>query len=352
MTSKLTLETEIPLELHIIQANISRIPKIPYLLPILAHVQEQKRGATPESLSDELFLGRPLSLELLKICQNHYLIEEDRAQRYGITETGSIAVEEKKVFVNEEAAWEVYYSPHTILPDECRIVKLAKSKEAGYVRGDMFQPKPRPLEAHIEKLKDRLMEPIFGEKRSLRINDIKPYAKKLKSGMTVRVFWRIDEGGSMLRLRTSANEEATLKGPDTTYGEVWDTLMKQNDIHHWDYKHNRLLVSYDDAEAGERDGMKRTLRFEPEICGWGFDQLAKDVGVYPRFQNDAQKWAKWMLAYRIKDYLTRDAYKKLKTEIEDQFPDFEVCLGDRADHIPWERSPRFWHIQAMEDWNL
>ena len=372
---KLVLEAEVPVECHVIQADISRASKTPYILPILMHVQELDGEATAESLANELFAGsKPLSRRLLDICCDDGLTERD-CQRYALTEEGSSAIDNERIFASEEKMWKVYYSPLPVIPDTRKVLKLEDGRrEAGFREED---PKPERPEEHVKELKQRIMTTSFGERQDFRINGIAGMAKRIKGDMRVTLRLEIGGEGSVLSLSSSyvntplkgrletrgpqarpgggsSDESISLNGPNTTYEEAWNQLLEQESISGWDHDNNRLRIPYDDTGPKERSTMKKTLDFEPRILGVRFNPLNETVSIYPENQRDAQRWADDLLMDKVRDYLTHDRYQKITGEIKAQFPDFEVSFKDRADYVEeTERgSTKFWHIQAAEDWRL
>ena len=356
MTSELVLEAKIPLRCHVVRADISRATEISHVLPILMHVQELEGGATPESLSGELFHGRkPLSQRLLDSCCNDGLLRK-HDQRYFLTEDGSSAINDKRVFVSKKAMWKIYYSSHPIIPDTRRVLKIDHAqKEAGY----------RPRESdHLQHLEQDIQElaggwimtSCFGEDRVFRINTIVGFEKIIRPDMNVTLRLEIGQKGSTLRLISSDkdDEDALLEGSDMTYRVAWSQLLEQEEIRGWDSERDRLQVSYDDTTREERRSMKKALDFNPAILGCRFNPLKKTVDIYPKHRHDAQRWADDLFADRVRDYLTREEYQKIVAGIKTQFSDFEISFGERADRIAEEEwgSPRFWYVRAAEDWNL
>ena len=208
MADKLILEAEVPVECHVMQADISRASRVSYLLPILIHVQELSGKATPESLANELFAGsRPLSQKLLDICHNSRLVDIHH-QRYALTEEGRSAIDNERIFVSMEKMWKIYYSPLRIIPDTHGILKLEDGRsEAGFRKGD--PAKPEQPKKHIIELTQKIMATSFGEKQHFRINGITGLAKTVKSDMRVTLCLKISRKGSMLSL-SSAGEDAPL----------------------------------------------------------------------------------------------------------------------------------------------
>ena len=356
MTDKLVLEAKIPLECHVVQADISVATEISHVLPILMHVQELEDGATPESLSGELFRGRkPLSQRLLDSCCDDGLLKR-HDQHYFLTEDGISAINDKRVFVSKNAMWKIYYSRHPIVPDTQRVLKIDHAdREAGYRKDENDQL--RRLKQDIQELAGgQIMTSCFGKNRAFRINRIEDFEKIIRPDMNVTLQLEIDQIGSTLRMISSDknDDDALLDGPDMTYDAAWNQLLRQEGTYGWDSECDRLQVSHYNTTEEERRTMKKTLRFNPRILEYEFNPLEKTVDIYPEGQYDAQRWADDLFVDRVKDYLTCEKYQKIVSEIKALFPDFEISLSKRADCIAEEEpgSPRFWHIQAAEDWNL
>lgn len=356
MTDKLVLEVKIHLECHVVQADVSVATGISHVLPILMHAQELKDGATPESLSDELFYGRkPLSQKLLDSCCDDGLLKK-HDQHYFLTDDGILAIKDKRVFVSKKGMWKIYYTSHQIIPDIRRVLKIDHAnKEAGYLPGD--DNYLQYLKQDIQKLaRGQIMTSCFGANRIFRINMIEDLEKIVSPDMNVTLHLEIDQRGSTLRMISSDKnyDDALLDGPDVTYGTAWSQLLEQKRIYDWDSECDRLQVLYCNTTQEERRTMKKTLHFNPKIMECEFNPVEKTVDIYPRNQHDAQRWADDLFVDGVMDYLTCKKYQKIVSEIKARFPDFEISLSKRVDRLAEEeqRSPRFWHMYAPEDWNL
>ena len=356
MTDKIVLEVKIPLECHVVQADVSVATEISHVLPILMHVQELEDGATPESLSDELFHGRkPLSQRLLDSCCDSRLLEK-HDQHYFLTEDGILAIEGKRVFVSKKVMWKIYYSPHPIIPGIRRVLKIDHAnREAGYREEENDQL--GYLKQYIQELaRGQIMVSCFGENRVFRINMIEGSEKIIRPDINITLHLEIDQRRSTLRMISSDenDDDALLDGPDMTYDAAWSQLLEQERICDWDSECDRLQVPYYKTTQEERRTMKKTLRFNPRIMECEFNPMEKTVDIYPKDQYDAQRWADDLFVDGVKDYLTCERYQKIVSEIKTRFPDFEISLSKRANNMAEEErgSPRFWYIQAAEDWSL
>lgn len=350
MARQIDLDTTVPVRCHLVHAKISLAAGIPYLLPVLVHIGDQKSGATVRSLSEDLFPGlEPLSRKLLEMCGDGGLAKRAGAY-YTLTGDGASAVRDGRVFADEEAVWKIYHTPHRLVRQEYRVLKLERAtpREAGYNKDDSVER----LDSCLKDLMGESLVCSFGENTRFRVMDMDACAKRSGSDMRVTMRWSIAEDGSSLEISDGSAKRYLPPPSDITYGKAWEQLLENARIDEWDGGRDHLNVSYYVLDDAEKMSMKRRLEFDPEMEGVRFDRIARTVPIYPKSEHDAQRWAKDMLASRIVDYATAERYRRLADSIRGKFPDFDVSLGDRADHVPDDRSPLFWRIQAMEDWGL
>ena len=152
-----------------------------------------------------------------------------------------------------------------------------------------------------------------------------------------------------------------LKHPEMTYKDVWDEIMPDNVQYGND--NNVLKVSYDETTLEQRLSMQMHIDVEePNLKKYGsFDPIHETVSIHPKKKDHAERWAKDILVNKIKErYVTKQKYEMLLNEIKLKFPTFEINKKERRDYLPSKKLghmdsdeiQQFWHIQAMEDWNL
>lgn len=83
------LETSVPVECHVIHAEMDVLSDVPYIVPVLEHLRERGGGATAESLSAEMFMIEPLCSSLLRFCIDSMLAKEDGGGATRSREVGS-----------------------------------------------------------------------------------------------------------------------------------------------------------------------------------------------------------------------------------------------------------------------
>lgn len=151
-----------------------------------------------------------------------------------------------------------------------------------------------------------------------------------------------------------AGEKSIRPPSDITCDEIWAMVSKQFQLE-WDPKRRCLLATYESVKPNERMDMKVKLKetsLDIERLG-RFQTKAVDAPIYPATNGDAKKWAEDHLCKKMEEeYVTLEKYKSLTKMIADRFSDFEIEFGKRILHAPSERTRLFWHIRAMEDWNL
>lgn len=152
----------------------------------------------------------------------------------------------------------------------------------------------------------------------------------------------------------SANEKSISPPSGITHDEIWEMISKR--FHYkWDPKRRCLLAKYNSVKPNERLDMKvrlKAVNLDIEKLG-KFRTREMNAPIYPTTDNDAKKWATDQLCKKMEsEYMTRERYQKLTRLVAERFPDFKIEFQKRISHVPSEKTSLFWHIQAMEDWNL
>lgn len=370
------LETSVPVECHVIHAEMDVLSDMPYIVPVLEHLRERGGGATAESLSAELFMAEPLCRSLLGICGECGLARADREGRYAATPGGIDAIESGRVFARTEGMWKVYIAKHGALPGGAGVVRIDDgTREAGYMGWIKDgQPPVGNLWAAVRALAGARLRPILGGAREVVVRKIHGREKRIESDISLRLRTRLDGGGAtttLLASRDGAAEgprqapeipgEVDLQYAPATVDEAMDSLLDGERGMAWDAKNARIAVAYDGLSDRERSDMQKTLLLENvKVGGARFETAEATAGIFPRDKTDARKWARHLFADMAADYVTREEYERLAGAIGDRLRGFDAGMGERAGHVPKDggrqgerrRSRLFWLVQAMEDWDL
>ena len=375
------LEAEVPVQCHVVYADLAEASEIPYILPVLEHVRERGGKADAATLSGELFTSMPVSRSLLGFCSENGLAcagGEEEAGRHAITPDGEEALKSGRVLVRRRGMWKVHYTDHETVPEDMRAVMIEDgSREAGFQPhlDPGKQPRVEDLPERIARLEGRMLRPPLGGRRGEAVlHCMHGKGKQAEPGLRLRLRVVPGAAGSKVFLlptqvqsggragtRIAVPDKIALPDAGITYDEAIRLMADGERGASWDGKSGRLRVRYDDVSDEERASMKRALR--PRRIRIGrteFEAGREVVDMFPMDAEDAQMWAMDMLDITADGYLTREAYSALASRVRARFEGFEVDLGDRTEHLPAGSLPSleeeerrlFWLVQAMEDWDL
>ena len=373
------LKAEVPVQCHVVYADLAGASEIPYVLPVLEHVREKGGRADAATLSRELFTVLPVSRSLLRFCSENGLADAGgEAEQYAITPDGEEALKSGRVLVRRRGMWKVHYADHEMIPEDMRAVMIGDgSREAGFQPqlDQGKQPRVEDLPERIARLEGRTLRPPLGDRRGEAVlHCMHGMGKQVEPGLRLRLHVVPGASGSKVFLlpaqvqnggragtRIAVPDKIALPDAGITYGEAVRLMADGERGASWDVESGRLLVRYSDVSDEERATMKRALA--PRRIRVGRTEFEADrevVDIFPVDKEDAQMWAMDMLDITADGYLTREAYSALASRVRARFEGFEVYLGDRTDHLPDGTLPSleeedrrlFWLVQAMEDWDL
>lgn len=332
-------EADIPLKCHVVDATISTA-MYRYFRPVLLHVRSRgQEGATPESLSKDLFEGmEPVSRRLLEICADEGMVERaGGSDAFVISERGSDAIDDGRVLARDtRRMWKIYHTECELVPALHRVLMLdTGSDEAAYQKDDGSSMEY--ISGGMDDLAGRIMTPVLGKNAApFRIERFNArYEKMVRANVRVRLGLRLARDGVWLDLAAYEDNRRVGSGSiksGETYGDVVESLLdcKYGYDGRWDGDACRLEVRFDETSPEERASMKRDMVFErPSIYGCQFDRdIRMRVDIYPEAEYDAGKWARWLVGRKIGGVLGRDGYKKIKNDVNETFPEFDLDLED------------------------
>lgn len=337
---EIVAEADIPLKCHIVDARISTA-MYRYFRPVLLHVKSKERdGATPKSLSEDLFVGmEPMSRRLLEICADEGLVERaEEDDRFVISQRGSDAIDDGRVLVRDtRRMWKIYHTECELVPAVHRVLLLdTGSNEAAYQRDD--DSHTGSISSEMDELVGRIMTPVLGRSAApFRIEEFNVrYEKVTRTNVRVRMYLHLARDGVWLDLvaydGNQKDSSESIKS-EKTYWNVVESLFddyRYRYYERWNREACRLEVQFDETSTEERVSMKRTIVFErPEIYGCQFDRdIRIQVNIYPEDKYEAKKWAKWLVGHRVEAQLGRDVHKKIKDDVMETFSEFDLDLKD------------------------
>lgn len=340
--AEIVAEADLPLKCHIVDARISTA-MYRYFRPVLLHVRAQGRdGATPKSLSEDLFVGmEPMSRRLLEICADEGMVERAGGDdRFVISQRGSDAIDDGRVLVRDtRRMWKIYHTECELVPAIHRVLLLdTGSNEAAYQRDD--DSHTEHVSSEMDGLVGRIMTPVLGGNAApFRIEEFNTrYEKVVRTDVRVRLHLRLARDGVWLDLAVYDGNQKASSGSSSvksekTYRDVMENLFNDYGYGYngqWNGEADRLEVRFDDTSPEERVSMKRTIVFKrPEIYGCQFDRdIRIQVDICPEDEYEARKWARWLVGRRVEARLGRGVYEKIKGDVAGAFSEFDLDLKD------------------------
>lgn len=365
-----------------IHADMAELLDVPHIVPVLEHLRERGGRATASSVSDELFLPKPLCKALLASCAEDGMAEAaGEGGRYAIAPGGIEALESGRTLVSRgKGMWKVYIARHASIPEGAAVVRIEGGAwDAGYMPWIKDgQPVVRRLGAAVQALEGTRLRPVLGKAREVIMRSIHGFEKQIRPDISLRLRMTLDKGGARTALLPSRigggarqgrrapddlPREAPLHCAPVSIDEAMDALLDGESGMEWDAENARIAADYDGLSYKELSDMQKTMRFEDVTVGeMEFETASVTAGIFPRSEADAQRWARYLFASMATDYMTRKEYERLSRDINDRLAGFDTGLGERASHVPDEggggrpsargHTRLFWLVQAMGDWDL
>lgn len=349
--------------------RVAKAAKRPELIPLLVRVRDQGWSSADDIATHLLFEPQSRKVvadRLLRIAATYRLLDEHRG-RYTLTEQGRLVIESEQVFVPEHGTWTFWASEDPLLGS--RVLRVDAWQEPSAY--DEVWGKERNTKRSFERLPPWLTEvvgkvqrPCAGAGHSLRIDELETQGEVVSAEANLAVEWAVEDGrlrvtGSLGGSRVSTD----LQPPAHSHTEVWQELLEHGGFWpSWDPATEALRVGFDDTAEAERESMTRNLRFErPHLEGLGlFEATAvSGVSLAALSQDDAERWVRWRLESRIRDYATERRMADWAAAAKEPFTNHSVRLPTRSDlaREAWgtrgsRPSPRTWHLVAAEDWRL
>ena len=340
MAEEIMVAEAIPLECRVVDARISTA-MYRYFRPVLLHVAAKGRdGATPKSLSEDLFFGmESISLRLLEICADEKMVRRAGGERYTISGLGREAIRDGKVLARAtRRMWKIHHTECELVPAANRMLMLDEGSREADRRG-REDSRPTYLSDEMSKLAGEVLAPVFGENTDpVRIEEYSSeYEKAVETNVRVQLRLRLAENEVGLYLDACDGERrigtASIKS-EKTWRDVVEELLDGSGGYRnggsWDKERRRLAVRFDDTSSEERTSMKRMLVFErPEAYGCQFSgEVRIQVDIYPEDGYEAKKWAKWLVGRRVGERVGSNGYEQIKDEMAGLFPKFDLGLKD------------------------
>lgn len=362
MRAPIALRRELELEQWHVKGTLAFATRRTWEPAVLKLACEQGH-VSPRSVSGELLGGRTnVATRLVHICASLGLLEQ-QGDRWVATEAGKRAAETEMVFLPERGTWRVVVCRDSLLPS---VVLGVEPRPDGSAPEDRNRRQARAFEPVPDLLRPGLLATsCVGRRGDVRLIDIAEKGERgqeREGALSAHVL--VSETGVELSVRGKWDGQTTdspLEPPNLDYQTVWHQLLRAVHLESaWDDDARALRVSFQNTIDAERVRMTRDLQVDrPELAGLGqFESVrVADVNLRPSSRDEASKWAKWRLLNSLGTYIAEADLPELFREAEAPFADLNPqrpSLLDLAAEArgPDRPPPRFWHLQALADWNV
>ena len=374
MGNSIVLSRSMDIETWNILGTVAEAQQRNEMMPLLKYLDEFTQG-TIEDISEHLFFEQKARAvvvkRLLTILKLYELVDADEGKKtYELTEAGRQALEQKRMFVPEDGAWEISASDDPLLPHQ--VLKLTSFKEPDALSETNPGNRDKLNDRHNNMVRipswfaefqgKELIPHTGGE--DIRIDAIKKKGEKVKAKLSFLIDWHVN--ANSVEIIGGKKIVTSLKGPGLSVAEVWKILLENdNDLNadDWNEAKEKMAVAFEDANSSARKLMQREFKFvQPEIYnnevdfGEFDDIVVKSVAICARTQEDAQKWARWRLDNSITGFASEKSYSLWKAKAKEPFQEFSIDLPTRDEAaralIGKQLSAADWYLVAASDWRL
>lgn len=313
--------------------DIGRHQKKDSYIAILKLAEENGGKVEAKDIINKFFKERPehLGERLIYRCFIYGLLTKDG----NLTEEGKIAIEENKIFLKENGAYNFWTSRDPLIPQiflDIKEIDVFKMKE------DSKHNEPIQLPIWIKELENKRIN-LFNKKNEvIKIYEFRDLIKEMENDLDITIHYILSPSNKIednkLIITGDLKKNLSIL-PNYSYEDIWLSLLG-SESDRWDNKNKTFLCFFNEIDAKSRFTFKISKSFKnPEILDLGkFDDLnVNNVPVKPINKEEANKWALWLLEEKINDYLDIEEYKKLCLEIKSmkEFENFDINLPSQED---------------------
>ncbi len=311
--------------------DIGRLQKKDSYMAILKLADENGGKVEAKDIIDKFFKDRPENLgeRLIYRCFIYGLLTEDGR----LTEEGKAAIEENKVFLKENGAYNIWTSKDPLIPQillNLKEIDVFKMKEGLKLKELIDVP------VWLKKLENHKIN-LFNKKNEVvKIYEFRELIKEMKNDLNINIHYLISplenvEANTLII--TGDLEKSITNLPPYKYLDIWLSLLGSQS-NRWDTVNKSFLSYLDEIDENSRFKFKMSKSFKnPEILDLGMfnDLTVNNIPIRPINNEEANKWALWLLNQNINRYLDIDTYENLCMEIKNmkQFRDFYIDLPDQ-----------------------
>lgn len=297
-------------------------------ISILKIAEENGGKVEAKDIINKFFKERPESLgeRLIHRCYLYGLLTEDGR----LTEEGKSAIEENKVFLKENGAYNFWTTKDPLIKQillNVEDINLFHMKKGNTIKELINIPE------WIKNLENERIT-LFNKKNEIiKIYEFRDLVQEMENDLNTMIYYIVSPSDKIEEhklLITGDLKKELIELPKYSYEDIWLSLLeKESD--RWDIESNAYMCKLDELDKSSRLSFKITKSFKnPEILDLGiFNNLTvNNIPIIPINNEEANNWAIWILEQKIIDYLGAEDYSKLCSEIirMKPFKQFEISL--------------------------
>lgn len=325
------------------------------IVAILMLADENGGQIRPADICIHLIDNRPTTVgeRIIRRCVELGVLEMEDEYTGFLTDDGRRAVETKTVYIPERGLYQILYSDETLLPYpllDC--VPDEKQSDQDDYKEEIDPVIRSSLENKNFKLLGKERNEIFVERIEL-------YGRQIRKSSNLNLTYSLLENGNLI-LRLNGDIDTKIEPPKFTQIEIWTMLVKSMHLDDdWDIEAQCLRRGF--GELQQKDLVNfvvelRTTVLTIEGIGTFNDVQVKNVPVIPRTNDDAHKWALWLLKNEIRDYMRKQDYANCVKKILNKFPGYDLRLPSQIELAKMIREEAvdklpstYWYLKAPID---
>ena len=338
--------------------DIGKQQKKESYISILKLAEENGDKVEAKDIINKFFEDRPESLgeRLIHRCSLYGLLTEDGR----LTEEGKTAIEENKVFLKENGAYSFWTTKDPLIKQillNVEDINLFTMKKGNKIKEMINIPE------WIKNLENERIT-LFNKKNEvIKIYEFRDLVQEMENDLNITIYYIVSPSDKIEEhklLITGDLEKGLTELPKYSYEDIWLSLLRK-ESDRWDKESNAYMCKLDELDDNSRSSFKITRSFKnPEILDLGIfnDLTVNNIPIIPINNEEANKWAIWILEQKINDYLGTEDYSELCSKIIKMkaFEKYEISLptqeemakrftiGSRGEDI--EFMEKFWYLKS------
>ncbi len=313
--------------------DIGRQQKKESYISILKLAEENGGKVEATDIVNKFFKGRPKSLgvQLIHRCYLNGLLTEEGQ----LTEEGKLAIEENKVYIKENGAYSFWTTRDSLIP---QILLNVKEIDVNQMKNGLKAKELVNIPEWIKNLENE-KRTLFNHKNEvIKIYEFQDLVQEMENQLKITVHYIVSPSDKIeehkLLITGDLKKELTTL-PEYSYEDIWLSLLGK-DSHRWDRERSAYRCRLDELDHGSRLSFTISKSFKnPKFLDLGtFDDVeVNNIPIIPLNNQEANKWAIWILEERITDYLDSESYMSLCSDIIKigSFDAYEISLPTQVE---------------------